>query len=120
MPNFDARSTGLSRRSLIAGALGLTAATAGGGLLSACSSSSSARGAAAGAGQAAPSVTLGPKLTTVQYPEGYVGPVARELKPILEFLKFATKNLNLTTTLIIQTRLSGRLESARDANCVSR
>lgn len=35
MPNFDARSTGLSRRSLIAGALGLTAATAGGGLLSA-------------------------------------------------------------------------------------
>ena len=82
MPNFDARSTGLSRRSLIAGALGLTAATAGGGLLSACSSSSSAGGAAAGAGQAAPSVTLGPKLTTVQYPEGYVGPVARELKPI--------------------------------------
>src|SRR6476620_8411841 len=82
MPNDDARRTGLSRRSLIAGALGLTAATAGGGLLSACSSSSSAGGAAAGAGQAAPSVTLGPKLTTVQYPEGYVGPVARELKPI--------------------------------------
>jgi putative aldouronate transport system substrate-binding protein len=80
MPNDDARR-GLSRRSLIAGALGLTAATAGGGLLSGCSGSSSASGAGAAA-PAAPSVTLGPKLTTVQYPEGYVGPVARELKPL--------------------------------------
>jgi putative aldouronate transport system substrate-binding protein len=80
MPNDDARR-GLSRRSLIAGALGLTAATAGGGLLSGCSGSSSATGTGAAA-PAAPSVTLGPKLTTVQYPEGYVGPVARELKPI--------------------------------------
>ncbi|NIK60249.1 extracellular solute-binding protein [Kribbella shirazensis] len=80
MPNDDARRS-LSRRSLIAGALGLTAATAGGGLLSGCSGSSSASGSG-GAAQAAPSVTLGPKLTTVQYPEGYVGPVARELKPL--------------------------------------
>ncbi|MEV6268611.1 hypothetical protein AB0L64_15655 [Kribbella sp. NPDC051936] len=81
MPNDDARK-GLSRRSLIAGAIGLTAATAGGGLLSGCSGSSSASSGTSAAGQAAPSVTLGPKLTTVQYPEGYVGPVARELKPI--------------------------------------
>ena len=81
MSNNDARTTGLSRRSLITGALALTA---GGGLLSGCSSSSSANGgaAAAGGGQAAPSVTLGPKLAQVQYPEGYVGPVARTLKPI--------------------------------------
>lgn len=81
MPNDDARP-GVSRRSLIAGALGLTAAIAGGGLLSGCSGKSDAGAAAAGAGEAAPSVTLGPKLTTVQYPEGYVGPVARTLKPL--------------------------------------
>ena len=74
---------GLSRRSLIAGALGLTAATAGGGLLSGCSGSSNASGAVPPApARPPPSVTLGPKLATVQYPEGYVGPVARELKPI--------------------------------------
>jgi len=69
MPNDDARP-GVSRRSLIAGALGLTAVTAGGGLLSGCSGKSNAGAAAAGAGEAAPSVTLGPKLTTVQYPPG--------------------------------------------------
>src|SRR5262245_49038250 len=81
MPNFDA-PTGLSRRSLIAGALGLTAATAGGGLLSGCSGSSSASGTGEAAGSVAPSVTLGPKLPGVLYPEGYVGPVHRELKPL--------------------------------------
>ncbi|MGW1340883.1 extracellular solute-binding protein [Kribbella sp. NPDC002412] len=82
MPKNVAGPTGLSRRSLIAGALGLTAATAGGGLLSGCSSSGNASGAAgAAAGQAAaPSVTLGPKLAGVLYPDGYVGPVAREHK----------------------------------------
>ena len=84
MPNNDAGTTaGLSRRSLIAGALGLTAATAGGGLLSGCSDSSSASGAGGGgAAAAAPHVTLGPKTADVLYPDGYVGPVARELKPI--------------------------------------
>ncbi|TCO23322.1 putative aldouronate transport system substrate-binding protein [Kribbella steppae] len=83
MPNNAARSTGISRRSLIAGALGLTAATAGGGLLSGCSGSSNASGAGGGgAAPAPPSVTLGPKLEGVLYPDGYVGPVARELKPI--------------------------------------
>ncbi|MEU4601506.1 extracellular solute-binding protein [Kribbella sp. NPDC023972] len=83
MPNNAAGPTGISRRSLIAGALGLTAATAGGGLLSGCSSSGSTSGAAdAAAGGGAPSVTLGPKLAGMQYPDGYVGPVARELKPL--------------------------------------
>jgi len=83
MPNNAARSTGISRRSLIAGALGLTAATAGGGLLSGCSGSSNASGAGGGgAAPAPPSVTLGPKLEGVLYPDGYIGPVARELKPI--------------------------------------
>jgi len=81
MPNDDARP-GLSRRSLIAGALGLTAATAGGGVLSGCSGSSSASGTGGAAGPVAPSVTLGPKLPGVLYPEGYVGPVHRELKPL--------------------------------------
>src|SRR5215468_3401973 len=81
MPNVDARP-GLSRRSLIAGALGMTAATAGGGVLSGCSGSSSAAGSGGGAGSVAPSVTLGPKLPGVQYPDGYVGPVHRELKPL--------------------------------------
>src|SRR5438094_427576 len=57
MPNDHARPE-LSRRSLIAGALGLTAATAGGGLLSGCSGSSNASGATGGAGDVAPSVTL--------------------------------------------------------------
>ena len=52
MPNDDARK-GLSRRSLIAGAIGLTAATAGGGLLSGCSGSSSASSGTGGAGAAA-------------------------------------------------------------------
>ncbi|MDT4916552.1 MAG: hypothetical protein QOH89_1252 [Pseudonocardiales bacterium] len=72
MPNNDAGTTaGLSRRSLIAGALGLTAATAGGGLLSGCSDSSSASGAGGGgAAAAASNVSLGPKTAGVQYPDG--------------------------------------------------
>ena len=68
MPNDHARP-GVSRRALLSGALGLTAATAGGGLLSACSGSGkagAAGGAAGGTGDVAPSVSLGPKLTTVQ------------------------------------------------------
>jgi putative aldouronate transport system substrate-binding protein len=82
MPKNAAPTTGLSRRSLIAGALGLTAATAGGGLLSGCSGSSNASSSGAGAGQASPKVSLGPKLPGVIYPDGFVGPVHRELKPI--------------------------------------
>lgn len=82
MPNNDVRTTdGLSRRSLLTGVLGLSAATTGGGLLSGCSGSSNA-GTGEAAAKAAPSVTLGPKRTGVLYPEGYVGPVARDLKPI--------------------------------------
>jgi putative aldouronate transport system substrate-binding protein len=83
MPKNAARSTGISRRSLLTGALGLTAATAGGGLLSGCSGSSAAGGGGGGAAApAAPSVSLGPKLAGVLYPDGYVGPVAREHKVI--------------------------------------
>jgi putative aldouronate transport system substrate-binding protein len=83
MPNNAAGTPGISRRSLIAGALGLTAATAGGGLLSGCSGSNTANGAGgAAAAPAAPSVSLGPKLARVLYPDGYIGPVAREHAPI--------------------------------------
>jgi putative aldouronate transport system substrate-binding protein len=82
MRNNDVNArAGLSRRSLLKGTLGVTAAAAGGGLLAGCSGSTGAE-TGQSAAPAAAKVTLGPTKAGVLYPEGYVGPVARQMPPI--------------------------------------
>ncbi len=79
---------GMRRRSFVAGALGVSAAAGSGGLLTGCGSADTAAGADADS-LAAPPAVLGPKKSGVNYPPGYVGPVARELRPIVnEPVKF--------------------------------
>lgn len=78
--NPSGASGGMTRRRLLAGATGLAATLAGGGLVSGCSDSG--KPGAGAAGPAGPKVSPGPKKAGVLYPDGYVGPVARDLKPI--------------------------------------
>jgi putative aldouronate transport system substrate-binding protein len=73
---------GLKRRTFVTGALGITAAASGAGLLSGCASDEAAAGASADSLSAPPAV-LGPKKTGINYPPGYVGPVAREQRAIV-------------------------------------
>lgn len=67
-----------SRRTLLSGALGLGATVAG---VAGCTGSNGAS-QEAGRPVVAPSVTPAAKKAGIPYPEGYVGPVARELTPI--------------------------------------
>lgn len=82
MRNNDVNAgAGLNRRALLKGTLGVTVAAAGGGLLSGCSDSGTDASAKTST-PAGPKATLGPKKPGVLYPDGYKGPVAREVKPI--------------------------------------
>ncbi|MEV5964325.1 extracellular solute-binding protein [Kribbella sp. NPDC051952] len=78
----DVGTDGVRRRVVLAGALGI-AAVGGSGVLSGCSSGSAAAGAAPES-LSAPPVPLGPKKTGVNYPPGYVGPVARQRTAIVK------------------------------------
>ncbi|MGW6278160.1 extracellular solute-binding protein [Kribbella sp. NPDC055071] len=73
--------TAVRRRSLLAGALGVAAA-GGTGALSGCSSGEAATGASPES-LSAPPVPLGQKRTGINYPPGYVGPVARKQTTIV-------------------------------------
>jgi putative aldouronate transport system substrate-binding protein len=77
----DIRTTPVKRRAVVAGALGIAAA-AGSGLLSGCSSGEAAAGAAPDS-LSAPPTLLGQKKTGINYPPGYVGPMARERRAIV-------------------------------------
>lgn len=81
MPEDQARQDGVRRRSFVAGALGITAA-AGSGLLSGCGSSEASVGASPES-LSAPPTPLGAQKTGINYPPGYVGPVAREQPAIV-------------------------------------
>lgn len=78
----DLRTAGVKRRSFVAGALGITAAAGSSGLLSGCSSTEASAGAAPES-LSAPPVELGPKKPGINYPPGYIGPVAREQRAIV-------------------------------------
>ncbi|MBB5834561.1 extracellular solute-binding protein [Kribbella italica] len=74
------RTGAVRRRSFVAGAMGLTAAATSG-LLSGCGPDEAV--GASPESLAAPPVTPGPKTGGIVYPDGYVGPVARKLGPIV-------------------------------------
>ncbi|GAA1612904.1 extracellular solute-binding protein [Kribbella sancticallisti] len=78
----DLRPAELKRRSFVAGALGIAATAGGSGLLSGCSSGEATAEASAETLNA-PSVQLAPPKTGINYPPGYIGPVARRQTAIV-------------------------------------